>query len=103
MVWPPPRLMPDCSEVTCDSNRVGRFFFHNKTPIYIDGSGMFGKVIEVRSAASAAVQIRDDSTEEWDAVSWPVLELVDQTSVVSEILALLITLRHLQPVSYTVL
>ncbi len=88
--------MPECSEVTCDSRRVGRFFFHNKTPIYIDGSGMFGKVVEVKTAASAAVQKRDDDTGEWDALSWPVPEEVDQTSVVSEILALLITLRHLQ-------
>jgi hypothetical protein len=57
---------------------------------------MFGKVIEVRTAASAAVQKRDDVSDDWDTVSWPVPDWIDQTSVVSEILALLMVLKHLQ-------
>jgi exonuclease III len=95
-VWPPPRLLPLELEITRDPGQGGAFWFHNRSPVYIDGSGMFGKVLEVRTAASAGVQRRDGTDEEWDALSWPVPDELDQTSVVSEILALLLVLRHLR-------
>ncbi len=95
MKWPPPRLLPDVVEVTRSTRSEGDtpFRFHDRTPIYIDGSGMYGKYIEVRTAASAAVQKTDD---DWDCISWPVPDEIDQTSVVSEILALLMALRHME-------
>jgi exonuclease III len=96
MKWPPPRLLPEFFEVTRKHGLVGAFFFHNGSPVYIDGSGMFGKHIEVRTAASAAVQKREGEDDEWDAVSWPVPDEIDQTSVVSEILALLMALKHMR-------
>jgi hypothetical protein len=96
MKWPAPRLLPDTYEF---SNHVGSdspFRFHDRSPIYIDGSGMHGKNIEVETAASAAVQTKISPEVGWNAVSWPIPDDIDQTSVVSEILALLITLRHLE-------
>ena len=94
--WPPPRLLPEELEITRGQGQEGLFWFHNRSPVYIDGSGMFGKVLEVRTAASAGVQRREGTDEEWDSLSWPVPDDLDQTSVVSEILALLLVLRHLR-------
>jgi hypothetical protein len=88
--------LPEVVEITRTNGGKGAFWFHDLSPIYIDGSGMYGKCIEVRTAASAAVQKRAHSHDEWDCISWPVPDEIDQTSVVSEILALLIALRHME-------
>ncbi len=93
---PPPRLLPEVVEITRAHGAKGAFWFHDLSPIYIDGSGMYGKCIEVRTAASAAVQKRAHSHDEWDCISWPVPDEIDQTSVVPEILALLMALKHLR-------
>ncbi len=53
--WPPPRLLPDIFEVPCHSSVQGYFSFHHHPPIYIDWSGLFGKPLEARTAALAAV------------------------------------------------
>ena len=82
------RVLPESFEFTCEAGRSGVFVFHNHSPIYIDGSGMFGNHSEVRTASGAAVPNRRGTTDEWDALSWPVPDEVDQTSVVSKILAL---------------
>ncbi len=65
MCWPPPRLLPETVEVTRGPGLEGPFYFHNRSPVYIDGSGMFGKHIEVRTAASAGVQAREEAEGDW--------------------------------------
>ena len=56
---------------------------------------MFGKNMEIRTAASAAVQCGAEGQEGvWKVVSWAVPDNVDQTSVVAENSALLLAVRH---------
>ena len=91
----PPRGLPDIVDYFDDGIWSTAFYFHGTAPIYIDGSGMFGKTMEIRTAASAAVQCDEGHEGVWTVVSWAVPDNVDQTSVVAETIALLITVRHL--------
>ena len=52
----PPRCLPADVDYFEDGVRSTAFYFHDRAPIYIDGSGMFGKNMEIRTDASASVQ-----------------------------------------------
>jgi hypothetical protein len=93
------RLMPSIDEFDyfIDGQRSGVFQFEEGHPIYIDGSGMHGKNPDIRSAASAAVQLVSEQDSSWRVLSSAVPDVIDQTSVVAEIFALFMVIRHLKP------